>query len=113
MKQVNSRGLAGTKRTYSVASSDKGLIYTPRTRPLTTLSSLVENLNIKRFKTYAPRNNEVAEWSQPELDRYFEIERMHITTSEKSFAEQKGFIRPKDYRVIVRRIDQAGQFKWI
>lgn len=38
---------------------------------------------------------------------------MHITTSEKSFAEQKGFIRPKDYRVIVRRIDQVGQFKWI
>lgn len=63
MKRVNSKGLAGTKRTYQVASSDRGLIYSQRTRPLASLSALVENLNIKRFKTYAPRNNEVAEWS--------------------------------------------------
>ena len=80
---------------------------------MSSLSSLVENLNSKRFKVYAPRNNEMAHWSNSELDKYFEIEHMHMRTSEKAFKDNKGFIRPKDYRVVVRRPDQAGQFKWI
>ena len=70
-------------------------------------------MNIKRFKTYAPRNNEVAQWNAAELSKYYDIERMYISTSEKAFKDNKGFIKPKDYRTVVRKRDQMGEFKWI
>mmetsp|Transcript_37432 Transcript_37432/g.49221 ORF Transcript_37432/g.49221 Transcript_37432/m.49221 type:complete len:124 (+) Transcript_37432:706-1077(+) len=38
---------------------------------------------------------------------------MNIKINEKAFKANNDYIKPKDYRTVVRKPDMAGKFKWI
>ena len=111
LKPVKTKGLSlGSKRTYSEASA---FCYNAQKRPFSSLSALSERFNQKRFKTYAPRNGEVPLWSEEELDKYYDIERMCVHINEQAYIACGYQIKPKDYRTVVRKVDDDGRFKWI
>ncbi len=112
MKSVSTKGLKlGQKRTYSLAAPS-GTYYNHSTRPCGALANAVEQLNLKRFKRYAPRHGESAMWNQKELEKYLDIETMEVKLNEAHY-KKNGVLIPKFYRAVVRKPDEQGKFKWI
>ena len=56
--------------------------YDQGSRPCGTLTNAVEQLNLKRFKRYAPGHGELAVFNPKDLEKYLDIETMEVKLNE-------------------------------
>ncbi len=112
MKKVTRKRLqlAGTKRTYTSATE---FCYSHMERPHRTLEAMSESIKQRRFKKYTPRESEFAQYEPEQMRKQLAVEFMNIHVLEKSYREQTQLIIPKYYRKVVRKTDDAGEFRYL